>query len=92
MLPRPYINAIKSKLNNAVSAKDPRAIAAAVDLPPFPKSGGASRGNGGAGPQHRESLKIDGVDWSNVLNLLLDAHLAIQSVRALLLDVFLESI
>jgi len=28
---------------------------------------------------HREQLKVDGVDWSNVLNYLLDVHLAIAS-------------
>lgn len=76
-LPRSAITAIQTKLKNAISSKDPRKIAAAVDLPPFTKSTGASRGNGGAGPQHREHLKVDGVDWSNVLNLLLDTHLAI---------------
>eukprot|EP00584_Thalassiosira_punctigera_P026439 CAMPEP_0172577488 /NCGR_PEP_ID=MMETSP1067-20121228/138258_1 /TAXON_ID=265564 ORGANISM="Thalassiosira punctigera, Strain Tpunct2005C2" /NCGR_SAMPLE_ID=MMETSP1067 /ASSEMBLY_ACC=CAM_ASM_000444 /LENGTH=412 /DNA_ID=CAMNT_0013370175 /DNA_START=1078 /DNA_END=2316 /DNA_ORIENTATION=- len=78
-LPRTSINAIKIKLDNAVSAKDPRAIAAAVNLPAFPKIVGAARNSGVAGSQHREHLKVDGVDWSNVLNPLLDAHLAIQS-------------
>jgi len=76
-LPRSYITAIKNKLNNAVSAKDPHAIATAVDLPPLPRSAGASASSGGA--QHREHLKIDGVDWSNALNPLLDAHSAIQT-------------
>ena len=80
-LPRPSVAAIKHKLNSAISSKDPRDIAAAVDLPPLTKSTGASRGSGDAGSQHREHLKVEGVDWSNVLNLLLDAHLAIQLVR-----------
>jgi len=75
-LPGPAINAIKSKLHNAILTKDPHAIAAAVDLPPLPKRVVA----GGSSSQHGESLKIDGVDWSNVLNPLLDAHFAIQSV------------
>mmetsp|Transcript_10615 Transcript_10615/g.22483 ORF Transcript_10615/g.22483 Transcript_10615/m.22483 type:complete len:412 (-) Transcript_10615:36-1271(-) len=78
-LPQSTINPIKTNLNKAISAKNPQAIAAAVDLPPFPKNVGASGGSAAAGPQHQEHLKIDGVDWSNVLNLLLDAHLAIQS-------------
>ena len=72
----PAINTIKSKLHNAIQAKDPHAIAAAVDLPPLPKRVVA----GGSSSQHGESLKIDGVDWSNVLNPLLDAHFAIQWV------------
>lgn len=86
MLPRASITSIKTKLSNAVSAKDPHAIAAAVDLPPLPKAVGAnaSSSNGGSGPQHGEYLKVDGVDWSNVLNPLLDAHAAVQSVRVVL--------
>lgn len=79
-LPRATISAIKAKLNNAISAKDPHGIAAAVDLPPLPKRAATSfTGNGSS--QHGEYLiKVDGVDWSNALNPLLDAHLAIQSV------------
>ena len=92
-LPRPSINSIKSKLNNAVSVKDPHAIAKAVDLPPLPKGvgRGASRSGNNNGSQqqqiHGEHLKIDGVDWSNVLNPLLDAHLAIQNVSCSILQV-----
>ena len=81
MLPRSSINTIKSNLNNAVSAKDPHAIASAVDLPPLPKSAdGASQQQRRQTNHHGEHLKVDGVDWSNVLNPLLDAHAAIQSV------------
>ena len=42
-----------------------------------------SGGGGGQQQQsnhHGEHLKVDGVDWSNVLNPLLDAHAAIQLV------------
>jgi hypothetical protein len=81
-LPGPTINAIKSKLHNAIQTKDPHAIAAAVDLPPLPKRivGSGSSSSQQQHSQHGEALKIDGVDWSNVLNPLLDAHYAIQSV------------
>ena len=78
-------NAIRSNLDHAISAKDPAAIAKAVDVP-LPNTdivGGPSVGDGSSsnsGPIHREQLKIDGVDWSNVLNYLLDAHLAVASV------------
>ena len=85
-LPRSSVNAIKTKLNSAVSAKDPQAVAVAVDLPSLTSesvAGAPTRPADGAGSQqHGEHLKIDGVDWSNVLNPLLDAHLAIQSVGA----------
>ena len=81
MLPRSFINTIKSNLNNAVSAKDPHAIASAVDLPPLPKSAdGVSQQQQQRQTNHGEHLKVDGVDWSNVLNPLLDAHAAIQLV------------
>lgn len=81
-LPGPSINTIKTRLSNAVSVKDPRAIASAVELPPLPKRIVGTTGSGGsASQQHAENLRIDGADWSNVLNPLLDAHLAIQSVR-----------
>ena len=76
MLPKSSINTIKANLNKAVSAKNPHGIASAVDLPPLPKNGGGSSSKS----SHRENLKIDGADWSNVLNQLLDAHSAIQSV------------
>lgn len=79
-LPGPSINTIKTRLSNAVSVKDPRAIASAVELPPLPKRIVGTTGSGGsASQQHAENLRIDGADWSNVLNPLLDAHLAIQS-------------
>jgi len=82
------INGIKSNLDRAVSAKDPAAIATAVDVP-LPTSndvggiiiGTSNNNNTSSGSVHREQLKIDNVDWSNVLNFLLDVHLAIMSVR-----------
>jgi hypothetical protein len=81
-LPGPSISTIKTRLSNAVSAKDPHAIASAVELPTLPKRIGCATGSGGStAQQHGESLRIDGADWSNILNPLLDAHLAIQSVR-----------
>lgn len=79
-LPGPAVNAIKSKLHNAIQTKDPHAIAAAVDLPPLPKRIVGSGSSNSQQQQSQEALKIDGVDWSNVLNPLLDAHFAIQSV------------
>jgi hypothetical protein len=86
-LPRSSINGIKSNLDRAVSAKDPAAIATAVDVP-LPTSndvggiiGTSNNNNPSSGSVHREQLKIDNVDWSNVLNFLLDVHLAIMSVR-----------
>lgn len=91
-LPRSTINAIRSKLDQAVSAKNPAAIASAVDVP-LPKIyvfGGTSSGNSSSsGPVHREQLKIDGVDWSNVVNFLLDVHLAFSSVRFFRLSYFM---
>jgi hypothetical protein len=82
LLGPPVINTIKSKLSNAVSAKDPLAIASAVELPTLPKRIEGVTGSGGsASQQHGESLRVDGADWSNVLNPLLDAHLSIQLVR-----------
>ena len=86
-LPRSSTTAIKSNLNVAISAKDPHAIASAVDLPPLVKSAGddddVSLASQPPPSPHAEYLKIDGVDWSNVLNPLLDAHLAIQLVRVM---------
>ena len=87
-LPRSSINGIKSNLDRAVSAKDPAAIATAVDVPLLTSNDvggiiGTSNNNinPSSGSVHREQLKIDNVDWSNVLNFLLDVHLAIMSVR-----------
>ena len=82
-LPGHTINTIKTRLSNTVSAKDPRGIASAVELPPLPKRIIDTTGSGGSESQqhHVENFRIDGADWSNVLNPLLDAHLAIQSVR-----------
>jgi len=83
-LPRSSINALRSNLDRALSAKDPAAIATAVDVPlqntnvVVGPSGGNSSSTSGS--VHREQLKVDGVDWSNVLNYLLDVHLAIASV------------
>ena len=83
MLPPSSINSIKSNLGNAVSSKSPQAVASAVELPPLHRrtslSGGAS---GSQAVGHREQLKIDGADWSPVLNSLLDCHAAISSVGA----------
>jgi hypothetical protein len=83
-LPWSSINAIRSNLDRALSAKDPSAIATAVDVPLLKTTavGGPSTGgnNSSSGSVHQEQLKVDGVDWSNVLNSLLDAHLAIASV------------
>ena len=81
-LHRASITTIKSNLSNALSAKDPHGIASAVDLPSLPTRvlGPSGGGHGNSQQQHQEYLKIDGVDWSNVLNPLLDAHSAIQSV------------
>lgn len=83
-LPRSSINAIRSNLERAVSSKDPAAIATAVDVP-LPKTNvigapSTSPSSSGSAAVHREQLKVDGVDWSNVLNYLLDVHLAIASV------------
>jgi len=81
-LPRASINSFKGRLNAALSTKDPQGIADAVNLPPLPKNVDASSSTSirlSGGSQHRELLKIDGVDYSNVLNPLLDAHWAIQS-------------
>lgn len=82
MLPRTQINVIKSNLSNAVAAKNPSGVAAAVELPPFPVASGNATSGGGAGSSavHGEQLKVDGIDWSGVLNSLLDTHAAIRSV------------
>lgn len=84
-LPRSSINALRSSLDRAVSSKDPAGIATAVDVPlrntnvvGGPSTSGVSPPSSGS--VHREQLKVDGVDWSNVLNYLLDVHLAIASV------------
>ena len=88
-LPRSSINAIRSNLDRAVSSKDPAAIATAIDVPlpktnviGAPSTSPSSSGSGSAAV-HREQLKVDGVDWSNVLNYLLDVHLAIASVSTI---------
>lgn len=77
-LPRNAINSIKGDLHSALSAKDPHGLARAVDLPPLPKV--AAPPTGGSQQNHVEVLKVDGADYSNVLNPLLDAHLAIKMV------------
>eukprot|EP01082_Thalassiosira_pseudonana_P011606 g10627.t1 g10627 contig4:2224014-2226051(-) len=87
MLPRSEIDTIKANLLNATSAKNPTAVASAVELPPLPKRAFASTNNRNGGSRtvgsssvHREHLKIDGVgDWTNVLNPLLDAHAVIRA-------------
>mmetsp|Transcript_31789 Transcript_31789/g.71289 ORF Transcript_31789/g.71289 Transcript_31789/m.71289 type:complete len:411 (-) Transcript_31789:24-1256(-) len=75
-LPRNEINSIKGSLRSALSTKEPHGIARAVDLPPLPKV--AVPPTDGSQQNHVEELKVDGADYSNVLNPLLDAHLAIQ--------------
>ena len=87
-LPRSSIHALRSDLDRAVSSKDPAAIATAIDVPlrkPNVVVGSSPSGDGSSsssGSVHREQLKVDGVDWSNVLNYLLDVHLAIASVSS----------
>ena len=81
MMPSSAINSVKTNLGNAVQAKNPQAVANAVELPPLhrrtrPSGGGGSSQTAG----HREQLKIDGADWSPVLNSILDCHAAISSV------------
>ena len=77
-LPRNAINSIRGNLHSALSAKEPHGIARAVDLPPLPKV--AVPPTDGSQQSHVEELKVDGADYSNILNPLLDAHLAIQMV------------
>jgi hypothetical protein len=79
MLPPTAINSIKSNLGNAVSAKNPQAVASAVELPPLHRQTSPSSGSSQAAG-HREQLKVDGADWSPVLNSVLDAHTAVSSV------------
>jgi hypothetical protein len=81
-LPRSSINAIRSNLDRALSAKDPSTIATAVDVPLLKTNicGGLTTSDNSSGFMHQEQLKVDGVDWSNVLNSLLDVHFAIASV------------
>lgn len=84
MLPSSAINSVKSNLGNAVSAKNPQSVASAVELPTLyrrtrPSGAGGSSQSAG----HREQLKVDGADWSPVLNSLLDCHAAVSSVRKL---------
>ena len=83
MLPRSEINVIKSNLSNALSSKNPNAVSDAVELSTLPRSTDASGGISGDSSRHNEQLKIDGVDWSNVLNPLLDAHESIRMVRTI---------
>jgi len=80
-LPRSSINAIRSNLDRALSAKDPSTIATAVDVPLLKTNicGGLTTSDNSSGFMHQEQLKVDGVDWSNVLNSLLDVHFAIAS-------------
>eukprot|EP00804_Cyclotella_cryptica_P011419 CCRYP_016373-RB/>CCRYP_016373-RB protein AED:0.23 eAED:0.23 QI:91/1/1/1/0.66/0.42/7/6391/207 len=69
------INSIKVKLSNAVSAKNPQAVANAVELPPLHRVTSPSDANNrNEGSGHREQLKVDGADWSTVLNSILDAR------------------
>jgi len=83
-LPRQPVIAIKNKLNNAISLKHPHEIASAVDILTLTKTTGESRDNCDVGSHHREHLQVDGVEWSNVLNPLLDAFQAVQFVSSLL--------
>eukprot|EP00956_Cyclotella_meneghiniana_P032581 scaffold90174_cov65-Cyclotella_meneghiniana.AAC.1 len=80
-LPRPTINSIKTNLSDAVSSKNPQAVANAIQLPPLhhrtnPSDGAAASEST---QTHQQQLKIDGADWSPVLNSLLDCHAAISS-------------
>ena len=75
------VNSIKTRLRDAVSTKNPAAIAAAVSLPPLVRANAATSAAAvGGGWNHSEVLKVDGGDWGNVLNPLLDAHAAIRTV------------
>jgi len=81
MLSPSTINSIKVNLSNAVLAKNPQAVANAVELPPLHRvtsPSGADTTGQVAG--HREQLKADGADWSTVLNSILDARGGISSV------------
>jgi hypothetical protein len=82
MLSSAAINSIKSNISNAVSAKNPQGVANAVELPPLYRRTSPSGGAGGSSQPagHREHLKVDGADWSPVLNSILDCHAAISSV------------
>ncbi|KAL3794861.1 hypothetical protein ACHAWO_007635 [Cyclotella atomus] len=80
MLPSSTINSIKSNLGNAISAKNPQAVANSVELPPLYRPAKPSGGSGGSqATSHGEQLKVDGADWSPVLNAILDCHAAISS-------------
>lgn len=87
MLPSSTINSIKSNLGNAVSARNPQAVANAVELPSLHRPAKPSGGSGGSqATSHREQLKVDGTDWSPVLNAILDCHAAISLVGHLIVD------
>jgi hypothetical protein len=91
MLPSSTINSIKSNLGNAVSARNPQAVANAVELPSLHRPAKPSGGSGGSqATSHREQLKVDGVDWSPVLNAILDCHAAISLVGNLIIGFLLE--
>jgi hypothetical protein len=88
MLPSSTINSIKSNLGNAISAKNPQAVANSVELPPLYRPAKPSGGSGGSqATSHGEQLKVDGADWSPVLNAILDCHAAISSVGNFIMDV-----
>ena len=89
MLPRSEINAIKSNFYNAVSTKNQTVVAVVVELPPLPHITGAPTKSNNSNGGHGEQLKIDGLDWSNVLNPLLDAQEAFREVRDISLDLIL---
>eukprot|EP00956_Cyclotella_meneghiniana_P027151 scaffold60365_cov25-Cyclotella_meneghiniana.AAC.1 len=80
-LPRPTINSIKTNLSDAVSSKNPQAVANAIQLPPLHRRTNPSDGAAASDSTqtHQQQLKIDGADWSPVLNSLLDCHAAISS-------------
>lgn len=86
-LPRSDISSLKAKLSHAIGTKNPSAASSAVELPPFPSVGADATLDGeavdettGSNAVHGEMLKVDGVDWSNVFNALLDTHAAIRTV------------
>jgi len=80
MLSPAVINRIKSNISNAVIAKNPQAVANAVELPAFYRRTKSDGKGASQAVSHRQQLKIDGADWSPVLNSILDCHAAISSV------------
>jgi len=66
----------KQELRAAFASRNPYEVAQVLDLPPI------SPQKQGTPTKHRETLQdADGVDWSNVLSLWLDARDAANKVR-----------